>query len=466
MAEPPAPEERGALARASVPYRVILATIAMVLATFVAFELIISLRRILTWLIIAGFFAVVLHPAVDFGVRKLHMRRTLAAMLVFLLGFATLAGLLYVFIRPIINEANNFSDDFPHFVNEAKAGRGPVGGLVKRYHIDRWVDQNQDKLKTALQNSGNKALDIAKKVGTTAAALGTILVLTFLLLIEGPRMLASGVGMLSPPRQDRLRRVGRDAARAVTSYMAGNLLISLIAAVVTFTGLWIFGVPFRMVIAVWVGFADMIPLIGATLGAIPAVAIAFLHSTTAGFGMIILYVVYQQFENHVLQVGIMARTVKLSPLVVLVSLLAGVQLSGLLGALLAIPAAGIIQVVTKDIYQERQRRKALVATPSSATTQVTVDSAGTTEVTVTAGAAANGALGDHAPDSPPGDDGAPAGRAPQAPQAPPGNDDGGDRVSGSEPEEPPDGDEPPPDGPAGPDPVGPSIGVSGSAVGR
>jgi predicted PurR-regulated permease PerM len=110
------------------------------------------------------------------------------------------------------------------------------------------------------------------------------------------------------------------------------------------------------VLALWVAFADLIPLVGATLGAIPTIAIAFLHSNTAGIVMIIAFVAYQQFENHVLQVTIMSRTVKLSPLTVLVSVLAGVELFGFLGALLAIPAAGVIQVVARDIYDEHQGR--------------------------------------------------------------------------------------------------------------
>jgi predicted PurR-regulated permease PerM len=106
------------------------------------------------------------------------------------------------------------------------------------------------------------------------------------------------------------------------------------------------------VLALWVGFADLIPLVGATLGAVASVGVAFIHSTTAGVGMLILYIVYQQFENHVLQVSIMSRTVKLNPLLVLVSVLVGVEMFGLLGALLAIPAGGVIQVIARDIYDD------------------------------------------------------------------------------------------------------------------
>jgi predicted PurR-regulated permease PerM len=105
-----------------------------------------------------------------------------------------------------------------------------------------------------------------------------------------------------------------------------------------------------------VGFADLIPLVGATLGAVPTVAVAFIHSPVAGIGMIAVFVVYQQFENHVLQVVIMSKTVQINQLAVLVSVLIGVELAGLLGALLAIPAAGVIQVIARDIYDHRLGR--------------------------------------------------------------------------------------------------------------
>jgi predicted PurR-regulated permease PerM len=355
---PPSPgRDPAARPPQAIPWRTILAAIAAVAVAYVAGQLIISLQRILTWIVVAGFFAVVLHPAVDFLVYKVKLRRTLAALLVFLVAIASVAGLLYAFIRPIVDQSSKFADNFPHYVDDAKAGKGTVGRLVKKYKIDQWVNDNKDRFKTALQNSGKQALGIAKKVGNTVAALATILVLTYLLLVEGPRVMAGGVGMLSPPTQQRLKRIGKDSARAITGYMAGNLLISLIAGIVTYFALWAFGVPFRTVMALWVGFADLIPLVGATLGAVPTVLVALLHSPTAAVGMIIIYVVYQQFENHVLQVGIMARTVRLSPLAVLVALVAGVQLSGLLGALLAIPLAGVIQVVARDLYQERQRVK-------------------------------------------------------------------------------------------------------------
>jgi predicted PurR-regulated permease PerM len=150
--------------------------------------------------------------------------------------------------------------------------------------------------------------------------------------------------------------VAVDAARAVSGYVFGNLLISLIAGVAIWIVLLILHVPYAATLGLFVAFADLIPLVGATLGAVPTVLFAFLHSVPAGIVTLIFFIVYQQFENHVLQVTIMSRTVRLNPLAVLVSVLFGVELFGFLGALLAIPAGGIIQVIARDIYDESRGR--------------------------------------------------------------------------------------------------------------
>ena len=177
-------------------------------------------------------------------------------------------------------------------------------------------------------------------------------------------------------------RVAADCSRSVSGYVAGNLLISVIAGSVTFITLTILGVPFAAPLAVWVAIADLIPLVGATLGAIPAVTVAFIYSVPAGIITLIVYVLYQQFENHVLQVTIMSRTVALNPLLVLISVLIGVELLGIVGALVAIPAGGILQVIVRDIYHERKLR---LGEPEASTEPETV-----TEVSDAAAAATLG----------------------------------------------------------------------------
>ena len=348
------PPDPAAHDRRPVPWRTIWATIGSVVLTLALIAVVQAVHRILIWLVIAGFFAIVLSPPVDFLEHKAKLRRSLATMVVILTVLGVIGGLLYSFITPIVDQSQEFAENFPRYVEDAKAGKGPLGGLVKRYDLDRRIEENRDQLENALNNLGRNSLDILRGVGNAVAAALTIFVLTILMLLSGPRMLRTGLGALSPPTATRVRHVAADCAKAVTGYVAGNLLISVIAGTATFVFLWIADVPFRTVLALWVAFADLIPLIGATLGAVPAVLVAFLNSTGRGVATIIFFVAYQQFENHVLQVTIMSRTVDLNPLVVLVAVLIGVELSGLLGALLAIPVAGIIQVLGRDIYDERR----------------------------------------------------------------------------------------------------------------
>jgi predicted PurR-regulated permease PerM len=337
-----------------VPVRTIVVTIALVVATLAGAYLFITLSRIEALLLVAAFFAVVLTPPVDWIQRHLHVRRALSTLIVFLIGVGLIVGMLYLFIRPLVDQVQQFSNDFPTYVRDARAGRGPIGRLVKRYKLDGYVQRNKDKIQQAVSGFGTGALKVVRSVAVAVALLLTVMVLAFMMILYGPDMLSGAMGMLSPPTARRWRAVGADCAKAITGYVFGNLLISVIAALVTFFGLLAFGVPFRGVLALWVGFADLIPLVGATLGAIPTIGVAFLHSTTAGIGMIVVYVVYQQVENHILQPVIMAKTVKLNQLFVLVSVLAGVELFGFLGALLAIPAAGVIQVVVRDTYNHRK----------------------------------------------------------------------------------------------------------------
>ena len=339
-----------------VPVKTILVSIGLVLASLLAIYLVFLLSHILALLVIAAFFAVVLTPPVDFVRRHLHLSKGLATAVVFLGLVALVVGLLYVFIKPLVSQTQEFIDRFPQYVTEARAGQGPVGKLVKRYDLDKRIEENKERLEQALRGSADSAVKVAQKVFAGLISLLTVLVLAILMILYGPDLLSSGLGILSPPKRDRVQAVALDCGRAITGYVMGNLLISVVAGTVTFFALWAFGVPFKEVLALFVAFTDLIPLVGATLGAIPTIFVAFLHSTTAGIGMLIVYIVYQQFENHVLQVAIMSKTVHINQLVVLVSVLIGVELFGILGALLAIPVAGVLQVVVRDLWDHRTGR--------------------------------------------------------------------------------------------------------------
>lgn len=352
-------------ARQPVPVRTMLVGIGLVVATYLTLRAIVMLAHILTLLVVAAFFAIVLTPAVDLFRRKLHVSRGLSTAIVFILGIAIVSALLYAFIRPLVDEGREFADNFPTYVSEAREGRGPAGDLVKRYNLDERLRDAQAGIEESVANAGGGALRVAGKVlGGVVSGL-TVLVLTLLMVLYGPDILRTSLAAFNPTNRRRITAVASDCARALTGYVMGNLLISVIAGTLTFVALMIFGVPFAAVLALWTAFTDLIPLVGATLGAIPTIGVAFLHSTSAGVGMLIFYVIYQQFENHVLQVAIMSKTVHINQLFVLVSVLIGVELLGFLGALLAIPAAGVIQVIARDLWDERVGRLKEVPTIGS-----------------------------------------------------------------------------------------------------
>jgi predicted PurR-regulated permease PerM len=150
--------------------------------------------------------------------------------------------------------------------------------------------------------------------------------------------------------------VGGDCAKSVTGYISGNLLISFICGLLTYVVLLIAGVPFAGLIALFVGIADLMPLVGATIGGAVAVLAGFIHSIPTGIAVLVFFVLYQQLENHLLQPLVFARTVKLNPLTVIIAVLIGVELLGILGALLAIPVASMIQVILRDVWDHRRGR--------------------------------------------------------------------------------------------------------------
>jgi predicted PurR-regulated permease PerM len=359
----PAPRQR-------VPARAIAVTIGMVLATAAILLLGWEVRRVLTWIVVAALLSVVLGPVVDLAERRLHLRRAVATLLVFLLFLVALAGIVTVFIRPLATEGPHFIDRVPSYVEQARAGRGPVGRLVQRYNLDEYLQRNQARLRESANRLTTPALSVLRSIFSTVVALVTIFVLTFLMVLQGPKLLASWTATLPERQQERVRRVAADCAKAVTGYMTGNLVISVIAGTVSYVVLWIMGVPYRGVVALFVGFADLIPLVGATLGAVVAIAVAALHSLPAALVVLVVFVVYQQLENHVLQPVIMSRTVELSALTVLVSILIGVELFGFLGALLAIPVAGVLHVIGRDLYDGYRGR--LKPDPTTGTDQIPV----------------------------------------------------------------------------------------------
>ncbi len=316
------------------------------------------LRTIVVYVIIAFFFTLLLTPATRFMHRH-GLSHGGATVLVFLLGAVALGGLVYLFTEPLVTAAVHFGKQVPHLVAEAKKGHGPLGRLVFRLHLQKYLSEGSAKLTTQLTKVLKPAtvFSVGEAAISTIVAIVTIAVLTFFTMLEAPRMWRGFLGLFRPHTADRLNRVIDESIRSVTGYMIGNGLTSIIAGVISGVTLAILGVPFALLLGVFVALVDLLPLVGGLLAGLPVVVIAAIHSVPAGIVMLVVFLVYQQIENHVLNPVIMSRTVQLNPFWVLIAVLVGATLGGkvagglgtFVGALIGIPIGGALQVIVREL---------------------------------------------------------------------------------------------------------------------
>ena len=350
---------RDAAAARGIPLATIITAVAVVALTFLAGKLLYRLRDVVLLMVVAGFIALILNPLVLALQNWRIKRRGWAVAVVIIWAALVLAGLAVVFGHPLVTGLTHLSQRLPSYVQDAEHGRGWIGHLARRYHLADWAARNAPKLRSIGISLAKPALSVGKGAVSLMVTLGTIAVLVLLLLLEGPKMRQGILGMMAPERARRYARVAHEINRSVTGYMLGDILTSVIAGVVVFVVLFALGIPFPLLWALWVALVDFLPQVGGALAGIPTVLFALGHSLTAGIVTAVMFVAYQQIENHVLNPLIMSRTVKVNPLLILVSVLTGASIGGWVGgffgsfvaALLSIPAAGSLQIVAKELWQ-------------------------------------------------------------------------------------------------------------------
>jgi predicted PurR-regulated permease PerM len=335
--------------------RTILTTAAVLLALAIAILVVWVARQALAWVLISVFLALALNPAVEALQRRGLRRRGAAVAAIYVTAALALLALGALLVPPLVGQLTDLANAAPSYVSDLVHGRGPLGFLETKYHL-------ADRLREAVSGHGGSGglaagagtvLSISRGIATGLAAVVTIAFMTLFMLLEGPAWTERFYALLPIESEPRWRAVGRDIYRTIGGYISGNLLISLIAgssAALVMLGL---GVPYALALGLVVAVLDLIPLAGATLAAIIVTLVAFLHTTTAGVVTLVFFIVYQQLENHFLQPVVYGRTVQLSPLAVLVSVLVGAELAGVLGALGAIPVAGALQVLLRDWLAHR-----------------------------------------------------------------------------------------------------------------
>ena len=329
--------------------------VLIVVAVAICLYLVYLVRRPLLWLLIAVFIAAALSAPVNVLARR--MRRGLAVTIVFVGLLALPLVLMALLVPPIITEGDRFARNVPAYANDVTEfvqDNRRLRELNRDYDITTKLQEEAEKLPDKLGGAAGALRDVGIGIVNSLFALVTILVLTAFLLANGRVWTDRVLATRPAEQQERLRRSLDHMAGAVGGYMAGALTIAVIAGVSSYLVLTILGVPFRGPLAVVAGLFSLIPLIGATIAAVLiAVVTLFENFPTATIVWVVWAIVYQQFENHVIQPQIQKRTVHVHPFITIVAVLFGATLLGVLGALVAIPVAASIQILIREYVDLR-----------------------------------------------------------------------------------------------------------------
>lgn len=333
--------------------RVVAIVIVAVAALALAREVVSDVRDTLRWLTAAIFVALALAPMVAL-VQRIRIRghntpRWLAILTVFVATFFVLVFLVLEVIPPMIGEVEEVGKQGPGYVHDLEQwaeNNEQFNNLNEKYHLTRTLSEQSSKLPGILGDAASELETVTLKILTNAISALTIAVIAFFLLLEGPGMLDRFLGSLGGERERRGRRICDGVYAVVRGYVTVNLSLAIVAGLFTWGMLELLGVDLAVPLAILMVFFDLIPLVGLTIGGVVIALVAALHSfPTALLVWLVAFLLYQQLQDRVVQPMLYGRAVQINPLVAILALLAGAQILGILGALLAIPVAASIGVV-------------------------------------------------------------------------------------------------------------------------
>jgi predicted PurR-regulated permease PerM len=331
--------------------RALLRMVGVLFAVLAGLYLLWLSRGVITWLAIGAFLAVAINPLVTAMQDRLRMRRAPAIFVVYLAIAGLVTGAALLFVPPLIEAGQQLTEEVPTYV-ERLSESDLVQRLDEEYDI---LDRLEEEATSALGGVAgpDTAVELATRVVNGLVALISIGVIAFLISLYGPRAHAWVMAQQQGERRERLQRVSDRVYRVISGYVVGIFLVALTGGVAVWIFLTITDVPFALLLAFWAGLASLVPLVGATIGGIPYIIVAFFQGWPIGVAAIVFLIVYQQIENNVFQPVIHRFTVQLNALWIILAVLIGATLLGVVGALMAIPAAGITQVLIQEWWAAR-----------------------------------------------------------------------------------------------------------------
>jgi predicted PurR-regulated permease PerM len=327
--------------------RAVLKAVLVVLAVAAALFVLYRLHEVLEAVAIAIFIAVALAPGVAL-LERWRVPRALAILLIYASLLLGGFGLGLVLVPPILDGVETVARDVPVWVEDIRDSEA-LRRYDERYHITDHIKSQSNKLPGFLDDAAGELEVVTVGAFKRLFELITVLVMAFFLLLDGPRWVDAMFRRLPLEHERRARGVADEMGRVVGGYLVGSVGIAALAGLFAFAMMKILGLPFAVPLAVLMAVTALIPLIGSAIGAAPIALVAGLESFPGALIVwVVAFILYQQLESHVLGPYVYKRTLKLHPLLAIVAVLAGASLLGILGALLAIPIAAMIQILIRE----------------------------------------------------------------------------------------------------------------------
>ena len=321
-------------------------------------------HQILVLVVVALVLAVGMEPAVQ-RLQRWRIKRGWAVIVIFLgfIGFIALFAALVV--PPLVREAGQLANNIPDYIDKLKHSNGWLGNLERKYHFAEKLRHLTKDVPHLVSQSIGKILGVTKSVAAFIFNMLTVAILTIYFMLSMPRLRGGTVSLFGAEHRERWAHVLDESLAKIGGYVSGNILISIIAGIGAFAAMALIGVPFPAALAMIVAITDLIPAVGATIGAVVCVIVAAFSSIGDAIATGAYFIVYQQVENYLIAPRVMKKAIDLSPAAVIISTLIGGSLAGFAGALLALPIAATIKVVIHDILL---RRDAPLEVPATAAT--------------------------------------------------------------------------------------------------
>ena len=313
-------------------------------------------KTVLLYLVVAIMLAIAIYPLVSRIQKILHLRKTLAVILSYLLLIVVVGFIISAVIVPLAHQGTSFIRNIPVVWNTFLQNPH-VLEFIARYKLENSLAQISSQTSGFLIGGGGSIVVITGSIIAQITATTIILILTFLLLIEGENIWHSLLGFLTAKDAENAKRIGTKISKAISGFVSGNLFISLIAGTVTFFTLWLLKVPYAFALAGLVAVFDLIPLIGASIATVAIGLVALSKGVIVAVLAVGILLIYQFVEGHFIQPIVYSKSINLSALIIVIAGVFGAELGGILGIVMAIPVASVIQIICIEAYEFFANRK-------------------------------------------------------------------------------------------------------------